>query len=779
MKTWPAPTAPTPVRATVTVPGSKSQTNRALVLAALAAAQGRGASTISGALRSRDTELMLDALQTLGLRVDGVGSELTVSGRIEPGPGARVDCGLAGTVLRFVPPLAALGSVPVTFDGDQQARGRPIAPLLDALRELGVAVDGTGLPFRVRGNGSLAGGTVAIDASASSQFVSGLLLSAASFTDGLTVQHTGSSLPSAPHIAMTAAMLRQAGVDIDDSTPNRWQVRPGPVAARRWDIEPDLTNAVAFLSAAVVSGGTVRITGWPRVSVQPADHILAILRQLNAVVIHADSSLEVRGPTGYDGFDVDLRAVGELTPSVAALAALASPGSVSRLSGIAHLRGHETDRLAALSTEINRLGGTCRETPDGLVITATPLRPGIWRAYADHRMAMPARSLGCGWPESRSTTSPPPPRRCRSFRGCGPRWSDPARGGGTPSRAAASGRGGQPGRGPAVEARRLRRVRRQGALRQEFAPRTKTRPEHADAEAAMVVSVDRGRWGCVLGGRPDRRITAMRARELGRTPIVVGDDVDVVGDLSGRPDTLARIVRRAPRRTVLRRTADDTDPTERVVVANADQLLIVVALADPPPRTGLVDRALIAAYAGGLTPILCLTKTDLAPAEPFGKQFADLELTVTAAGVDDPLLAVADLLAGKITVLLGHSGVGKSTLVNRLVPEADRAVGEVTEIGRGRHTSTRSVALPLGDTLSGSGWVIDTPGIRSFGLAHIQPDNVLLAFSDLAEATRECPRGCGHMGPPADPECALDTLSGPAARRAAAARRLLAVLSQT
>lgn len=241
--------------------------------------------------------------------------------------------------------------------------GRPIAPLLDALRELGVAVDGTGLPFRVRGNGSLAGGTVAIDASASSQFVSGLLLSAASFTDGLTVQHTGSSLPSAPHIAMTAAMLRQAGVDIDDSTPNRWQVRPGPVAARRWDIEPDLTNAVAFLSAAVVSGGTVRITGWPRVSVQPADHILAILRQLNAVVIHADSSLEVRGPTGYDGFDVDLRAVGELTPSVAALAALASPGSVSRLSGIAHLRGHETDRLAALSTEINRLGAPAGKHP--------------------------------------------------------------------------------------------------------------------------------------------------------------------------------------------------------------------------------------------------------------------------------------------------------------------------------------------------------------------------------------------------------------------------------
>ncbi|ORW07498.1 ribosome small subunit-dependent GTPase A [Mycobacterium kyorinense] len=306
-------------------------------------------------------------------------------------------------------------------------------------------------------------------------------------------------------------------------------------------------------------------------------------------------------------------------------------------------------------------------------------------------------------------------------------------------------------------------------------PRTKIRPRHADAKPAMVVSVDRGRWGCVLDGDPIRRVTAMRARELGRTPIVVGDDVEVVGDLSGRPDTLARIVRRGPRRTVLRRTADDTDPTERVVVANADQLLIVVALADPPPRTGLVDRALIAAYAGGLTPILCLTKTDLAPAEPFASQFADLDLTVVTAGRDDPLDAVAPLLTGKVTVLLGHSGVGKSTLVNRLVPQADRAVGEVTEIGRGRHTSTQSVALPFGS----SGWVIDTPGIRSFGLAHIEPDDVVLAFSDLAQAVSECPRGCGHMGPPADPECALDTLTGPAARRVAAARRLLAVLRES
>lgn len=305
-------------------------------------------------------------------------------------------------------------------------------------------------------------------------------------------------------------------------------------------------------------------------------------------------------------------------------------------------------------------------------------------------------------------------------------------------------------------------------------PRTKTRPEHADAKSAMVVSVDRGRWGCVLDGDPDRRVTAMRARELGRTPIVVGDDVDVVGDLTGRTDTLARIVRRGERRTVLRRTADDTDPTERVVVANADQLLIVVALADPPPRTGLVDRTLIAAYAGGLAPILCLTKTDLAPAEPFAEQFADLDLTVITAGRDDPLDAVTHLLVGNITVLLGHSGVGKSTLVNRLVPQADRAVGEVTDIGRGRHTSTQSVALPF----DRDSWVIDTPGIRSFGLAHIKPDDVVLAFSDLAEAIEDCPRGCGHLGPPADPECALDTLTGPAVRRVAAARRLLTALRE-
>ncbi len=392
MSTWPAPSTPTPVHATVTVPGSKSQTNRALVLAALATPQGP--STISGALRSRDTDLMIGALQVLGVTVDGSDSELTVGGRVAPQPDARVDCGLAGTVLRFVPPVAALGTNTVTFDGDEQARARPIAPLLAALRGLGVDIDGDGLPFRVHGGGSVAGGTVEIDASASSQFVSGLLLSGAAFTDGLTVVHTGESVPSAPHVAMTVSMLRDAGVDVDDAQANRWRVSPGPIAARDWTIEPDLSNAVPFLSAAVVSGGSVRVTGWPPASTQPADAILAVLEKLGAVVRHTDSYLEVQGAPVYSGFDADLHDVGELTPAVAALAALAAPGSVSQLSGVAHLRGHETDRLAALSAEINGLGGQCEETPDGLVITARQLHAGMWRSYADHRMAMAGAIVG-------------------------------------------------------------------------------------------------------------------------------------------------------------------------------------------------------------------------------------------------------------------------------------------------------------------------------------------------------------------------------------------------
>ena len=390
---WTAPHAPAPVRADVTVPGSKSITNRALILAGLAAANG-GTSTVRGALRSRDTDLMIGALQTLGVRIDGESADLSVSGSLRPGPDARIDCGLAGTVLRFVPPLAALSTATVLFDGDEQARSRPITPLLDAMRGLGVDIDGDGLPFRVRGRGAVRGGTVRIDASASSQFVSGLLLSGAAFTEGLEVLHTGESVPSAPHIAMTVSMLREAGAEVDDATPNRWRVAPGAIAARDWLIEPDLSNAVPFLAAAAVTGGAVRITGWPAVSVQPMEQVFAILKLTGATVSEQDSALQVTGAGGYPGFEVDLHDVGELAPSVAALAALAGPGSVSRLSGIAHLRGHETDRLAALRAEITGLGGDCAETDDGLVITARPLHGGVWHSYHDHRMAMAGAIVG-------------------------------------------------------------------------------------------------------------------------------------------------------------------------------------------------------------------------------------------------------------------------------------------------------------------------------------------------------------------------------------------------
>jgi ribosome biogenesis GTPase len=289
-------------------------------------------------------------------------------------------------------------------------------------------------------------------------------------------------------------------------------------------------------------------------------------------------------------------------------------------------------------------------------------------------------------------------------------------------------------------------------------PRSKRRPEHADASEAMVIAVDRGRWTCALGGDAGRPpVVAMRARELGRTPVVVGDRVSLVGDLSGKVDALARIVRVAQRRTVLRRTADDTDPYERVVVANAEQLVIVTSIEDPPPRTGFVDRCLVAAYAGGLTPVLCLTKADLADPEPFVAQYRDLDLPVVVTRRDREPATLAGVLGGRVSALVGHSGVGKSTLVNALVPDAARAVGAVSAVGKGRHTTTAALALPLPDEL-GAGWVVDTPGIRSFGLAHVTPDDVPAAFDDLASAIEDCPRGCGHLGPPADPECALDAL---------------------
>ncbi|MGH3937277.1 MAG: ribosome small subunit-dependent GTPase A [Pseudonocardiaceae bacterium] len=306
-------------------------------------------------------------------------------------------------------------------------------------------------------------------------------------------------------------------------------------------------------------------------------------------------------------------------------------------------------------------------------------------------------------------------------------------------------------------------------------PRTKRRPEHADAVPAMVVAVDRGRWTCAPEADPTVRVTAMRARELGRTPVVVGDRVWLVGEISGAPDRLARIVRVDERSSVLRRTADDNDPYERVVVANAEQLLIVASLADPPPRAGLIDRCLVAGYAGGLEPVLCLTKRDLAAPDAILERYDALGLPVLITAPQTGVDTVRARLAGRVSVLVGHSGVGKSTLVNRLVPAAARATGLVSGVGKGRHTSSSAVALPL----AGGGWVVDTPGIRSFGLAHVTPYDVVRAFGDLAEAIADCPRGCTHLGPPADPECALDNLDGAAHRRALSVRSLLTALAES
>jgi 3-phosphoshikimate 1-carboxyvinyltransferase len=386
--TWSAPLAAGPVHGVVSVPGSKSVTNRALLLAALSS----GPASVTGAPASRDTALMVGALRALGVPIDVDGEQVTVGVHHGLRGGGTVDCGLAGTVMRFVPPAAALADGPVAFDGDPRARERPQATMLDALRALGARIDGNALPFTLHGTGGLPGGDVVIDASASSQFVSGLLLSGARYDKGLTVHHDGKPVPSLPHIDMTVAMLRNAGVDVDDGTPNTWRVAPGTIRARDWTVEPDLSNAAVFLAAAAVTGGRVTVAGWPAASTQPGTEILAVLAEAGCTVEAGPAGMTVTGPEGLAGVDVDLHEASELTPTVAAVAALAT--GPSRIRGVAHIRGHETDRIAALAAEINGLGGDVAETPDGLRIRPATLHGGPWRAYADHRMATAGALLG-------------------------------------------------------------------------------------------------------------------------------------------------------------------------------------------------------------------------------------------------------------------------------------------------------------------------------------------------------------------------------------------------
>lgn len=380
---WPAPPVTGPVDVEVSLPGSKSLTNRALVLAAIADAP----SVIRGALRSRDTTLMADALTALGSSVDTAGDDWTVT----PGAfssDARIDCGLAGTVLRFVPTVAGLSTGTASFDGDAHLRNRPVGEVLTALRALGVDIEDGGrgsLPFTVRGSGAVAGGTVVIDASASSQFVSGLLLAGARYEHGVDVRHHGKPVPSLPHIAMTVAMLRRCGVEVDDADANRWSVAPGPVAAVDHVVEPDLSNAAPFLALAAVSGGSVLVRDWPRETTQAGDALREILALMGCEVEQLDHGLRVRGSGAIHGVDLDLHDVGELTPVVAALCALAD--SPSHLRGVAHIRGHETDRLTALATELGGLGADVTERPDGLSFRPAALHGGLFRTYADHRMA--------------------------------------------------------------------------------------------------------------------------------------------------------------------------------------------------------------------------------------------------------------------------------------------------------------------------------------------------------------------------------------------------------
>ncbi len=397
---WPAIyRGATPVNISVVIPGSKSVTNRALILAA----QAKTPSTLRRPLISRDSELMVAGLKALGIGIEEtttvVDGDEELQWIVSPAPmrgGVRVDVGNAGTVMRFLPPLAAIATGEVVFDGDPRSYERPLGPVIRALEELGVSIDHEdrySLPLKLNGTGKIDGGEITIDASESSQFLSALLLVAPSFTNGINVQHKGGSLPSMPHIDMTVDMLRQFGATVEvDSVAQTWSVKPGELHGLDLVIEPDLSNAAPFLSIAIVCGGRVAIADWPMKTTQPGDQLRTILADMGAQFSFGDNGLTIIGTGKIHGIDVDLHDVGELTPSIAALAALAD--SPSHLRGIGHLRKHETDRLAALTREINALGGNVTEEETALHITPAPIHAGVFHTYDDHRLATAGAVLG-------------------------------------------------------------------------------------------------------------------------------------------------------------------------------------------------------------------------------------------------------------------------------------------------------------------------------------------------------------------------------------------------
>lgn len=401
---WPALFRGTqPVEAFVVIPGSKSVTNRALILAA----QADSPSILRRPLVSRDSELMVAGLRALGVGIEE--KNVTTNGVeelqwiITPAPlrgGVKIDVGNAGTVMRFLPPLAALATGDVAFDGDPRSYERPLGPVIKALEELGISIEHDGrysLPLKLHGTGKIPGGALTIDASASSQFLSALLLVAPSFENGIVATHKGGQLPSMPHIEMTVDMLRSFGADVEvDTAAQSWSVKPGKLHGQELVIEPDLSNAAPFLSLAMVCGGSVTIADWPKTTTQPGDQLRSIFTQMGAKVSMDERGLTLSGTGVIHGIDIDLHDVGELTPSIAAVAALAD--SPSHLRGIAHLRLHETDRLAALTREINSLGGDVVEEESALHITPAPLHGGVFHTYDDHRLATAGAVIGLAVP---------------------------------------------------------------------------------------------------------------------------------------------------------------------------------------------------------------------------------------------------------------------------------------------------------------------------------------------------------------------------------------------